>query len=53
MKKILLISLLIILIQTAGNSQFTKVGGGIAGSTGFHFNMNQILITEADFLVHP
>lgn len=38
MKKILLISLLIILIQAAGNSQFTKVGGGIAGSTGFHFN---------------
>jgi opacity protein-like surface antigen len=38
MKKILLISLLIILIQAAGNSQFTKVGGGITGSTGFHFN---------------
>jgi len=38
MKKILLITVLIISIPVAGNAQFTKLGGGIAFSSGFHFN---------------
>ena len=38
MKKILLPAVLIILIPAVGNSQFTKLGGGVSASTGFHFN---------------
>lgn len=38
MKKPFLILLLLILAITAVNSQFTKIGGGLAASTGFHFN---------------
>ena len=38
MKKIISIFVLLITIPAVVNSQFTKVGGGIAVSTGFHFN---------------
>jgi opacity protein-like surface antigen len=52
MKKLLLISLLIISVLSITNAQFTKIGGGLTYGTGFHFN-NEKTGFEADLHKGP
>jgi hypothetical protein len=52
MKKSLLIILLVIISFPAVNAQFTKIGGGVAYTTGFHYN-NEKSGFEADLHRSP
>ncbi|MGD0583049.1 MAG: outer membrane beta-barrel protein [Bacteroidales bacterium] len=52
MKRILITILLVLESMAVINAQFTKIGGGVAYTTGFHFN-NEKPIQEADLFKSP
>ena len=52
MKKILLITLAILVTSSAINAQFTKIGGGVTYTTGLHYN-NEKTGSQADLHRSP